>query len=176
MSNAILERIHQVIVNLVRTFNIQQTYVEKHYPWTIILAAAEFSVFSSTSRPKGCSLGQLIFGRDMILPIKHRVDWELIRQLKQTQINRDNACKNKHRVDYEYRVGDKVMLANHTAYKHETPYKVPFVVTHFFTNGTVMLQYGPTKIRYNIHRIKPYKSDAKVETFISKNMSDDVSI
>ena len=27
MSNAILERIHQVLVNLVRTLNVQQTYV-----------------------------------------------------------------------------------------------------------------------------------------------------
>ena len=39
-----------------------------------------------------------------------------------------------------------------------------------------MLQYVPTKIRQNIRRIKPYKSDTKVEYFISKYMSDDVSI
>ena len=29
---------------------------------------------------------------------------------------------------------------------------------------------------YNICRIKPYKSDTKVEYYNSKNMSDDVSI
>ena len=46
----------------------------------------------------------------------------------------------------------------------------------FFTNGTVNLQYGPTNFRYNIHQIKPYKSDTKVEDSDSENMSDDISI
>ena len=91
-SNALLERIHQVLGNLVRTFNIStQTYVNKYEPWTGILSAAEFEIRSTTNRKKGYSPGQLIFGHDMILLIKHRVNWELIRQQKQTQINRDNC-------------------------------------------------------------------------------------
>ena len=49
------------------------------------------------------------------------------------------------------------MITNHTAYKYETPDKVPFLITQCFTNGKVKLQYGPTKDRYNIHKIKPYK-------------------
>ena len=45
MSNAVLERIHQVLGNLVRTFNIStQTYVDEDYLWTGILAAAEFEI------------------------------------------------------------------------------------------------------------------------------------
>ena len=56
-----------------------------------------------------------MFGSDMILLIKQSVDWELIRQKKQTQINRDNARENKHRVEYDYKVRDKVMLNKHTA-------------------------------------------------------------
>ena len=45
-------------------------------------------------------------------------------------------------------------------------YTVPFVITQFFTNGKINLQCGPTKIRYNIRRIKPYKLDTKVEDII----------
>ena len=52
----------------------------------------------------------------MIIPIKHSVDLELIRQQKQTQVNRDNDRENKYRVEYDYKVRDKVMLLNHTAY------------------------------------------------------------
>ena len=104
------------------------------------------------------------------------MDWELIRQKKQTQINKDNTRENKHRVDYDYKVGDKVMLTNHNVYKYETPYKGLFVITQRFTNGTVNLQYGATQIMYNIRRIKPYKSYTKVEDFISINMSDEVNI
>ena len=82
MSNAVLERIHQVIVNLVHTFNISQTYVDKNDPSTGILPAEYFAMLSTTNRLKGCSPCQLVFGHDMILPIKHKVDWELIRQKK----------------------------------------------------------------------------------------------
>ena len=76
MSNAVLERINQVLGNLVRTFNIStQPYVEKNDPWMGILSAAAFGICSTTNRQKVYSPGQLIFGRDMIIPIKHRVDW-----------------------------------------------------------------------------------------------------
>ena len=68
------------------------------------------------------------------------------------------------------------MLTNHTAYKYETTYKGHFLITQYFTNFTVMLQYGVTQIKYNIRKIKPYKSDNKVEDINSKNMSDDVNI
>ena len=68
------------------------------------------------------------------------------------------------------------MLTNHTAYKHETPYKVPFVITQCFTNDTVNLQCGAIKIKYNIRRIKPCKYDTKVEDYNSINMHDAVNI
>ena len=83
--------------------------------WMGILAAAAFSIPSTTNRQKGYSPGQLLFCCDMILLIKHRVDWELILQKNQTQMNRDNTQKNKHRVDYDHKVGDKVIITNHTA-------------------------------------------------------------
>ena len=154
MSNATLEHIHQVLVNIVRAFKSQHTYIDKNGLFTGILAAAAFAFLSTTNRQKCYSPGQLIFGRDMILPIKHRVDWDLIHHQKQTQINRDNAHEKIYRFEYEYKVGDKVMLNNHTAYKHETPYKSPFVIKQCFINGTLMLQYGATEIMYNIRRIK----------------------
>ena len=112
----------------------------------------------------------------MILPIKHRVDLELIRQQKQTQINRYNTQENKHRVGYDYKVGDKVMLTNYTAYTYETPYQGPFVITQCFTNGTVNLKYSATQIKHDIRYIKPYKSDTKVEDFNSINISDKIKI
>ena len=102
MSNAVLASIYEVLAT--------QTYFEKSDPWTEILAAAAFAIFLTNNRKTGYSPGQLIFGRDMIIPIKYRVNWELIRQQKQTQINRNNTQENKHRVDYAYKVGDKVML------------------------------------------------------------------
>ena len=70
----------------------------------------------------------MLFGRDMIILIKHKVDWGLIRQKKQTIINKYNIRKNIKLVYQDYKVGDKFMLNNHAAYKYETPYKGPFVI------------------------------------------------
>ena len=163
MYNALLEQINQVQGNIVRTFNIHQTYVDKNDPWTDILAAAAFAICSTNNRQNGYSSEQLIFGRDIILPIKHRADRELILQQKKTQINRYNTQENKHRVDYEYKVGDKFMLNKYTSYKYETTYKVPLVITQCFTNSTVNLKCSNIQIKYNIRCINPYKSDTKVE-------------
>ena len=78
MSNAVLKQIHQVLGNLVQTFNISQTYIDKNDLWTGILAAAAFSLLSTTNRLICYNPDQLLFGRDMILSIKHEVDLELI--------------------------------------------------------------------------------------------------
>ena len=69
MSNAVLERIHQVLGNLVWTFNISHTYVDEDDPWTGILAAAAFAISSTTNRQKGSSPGQLVFGCGIIILI-----------------------------------------------------------------------------------------------------------
>ena len=74
----------------------------------------------------------MIFVHDMILLITNMVDLELICQKKQTQLNKDNTRGNRHRVEYGYKVGDNVMLTNHTAYKYETPYKVRFLIKKVF--------------------------------------------
>ena len=55
------------------------------------------------------------------------------------------------------------MIVDDYAYKYETPYSGPFVITHCWTNVTVSLQRGAIKIRYNICGIKPYTSDTNFE-------------
>ena len=68
-SNVILKQIHQVLDNLVRTYNIKDTYIDQDCPWYEILAAATFTIFSTAKMLKGCSLVQLLFVHDMILLI-----------------------------------------------------------------------------------------------------------
>ena len=90
MSNALMEQIHQVLGNLVRTYNITQTYIDKDDPWSGILAEAAFEIRSTTNRLKDYITGQFLSGRGIILPINLTMNWELIRQRKQMQINKDN--------------------------------------------------------------------------------------
>ena len=57
------------------TFNIKETYVYEYDPWLGILLASAFTIHSTSNMLKGYSLVQFAFGRDMILSIKHKVDW-----------------------------------------------------------------------------------------------------
>ena len=70
-ANAIIERIHQVLGDLVRTYNLQETYIDDADPWIGILAAEAFAVRSTYHTTKGKIPGHIVFGRDMILPINH---------------------------------------------------------------------------------------------------------
>ena len=54
----------------------------------------------------------------------------------------------------------------------ETPYKGPFVIKLFWTNGTVTLQCGPIQIRHNIRCINSYKYGTKVRHINPENMCD----
>ena len=68
------------------------------------------------------------------------------------------------------------MIYNHATYTYETPYKVPFVITQCWANGTVTLQCGAIKIMYNIWRIKTHTSDTNVEDINLKILIDDVKL
>ena len=43
-ANATIERLHQILGNLVRTYNLQETYVDDTHPFMVILAAVDFEV------------------------------------------------------------------------------------------------------------------------------------
>ena len=108
------------------------------------------------------SLGQLFFGRYIILPINHVAYWRYIRQRKQTQINKGVNRENTTRIDYNYRVGDKVMTKMRSAYKYETLFRGPYDFFQTWKNGAVTLQTGLVTHKINIRNIKPY-NDSDVE-------------
>ena len=64
----------------------------------------------------------------MILLIKNMVDWELIRQQKQAQMNKYNIRKIIKGADHDKKNGDKAMLNNNASYKYKTTYNGPFVI------------------------------------------------
>ena len=68
MSKIVLERIHQVLGNLVGTYNINKNYVDKDDQILVILTATVFEICLKSIRLKYYSPGQLGFGCDKILP------------------------------------------------------------------------------------------------------------
>ena len=44
---------------------------------------------------------QLVFGRDTIMNLMFKANWQLIRQQKQAAIHKNNNAKNKKRIQHE---------------------------------------------------------------------------
>ena len=64
--NSIIEITHQVLANLIRTFDLDKKYVDKDDPWKGILAEEAFSIRSTFHTINKKPPGQLIFGQDKI--------------------------------------------------------------------------------------------------------------
>ena len=155
-ANDIIEIIHQVLVNLVYTYNLQETYVEESDPWIGILAAYAFAIKCMYHSTKDKSTYQLFFIQDTNLQINHVADWRYIHQRKQVKIEKYAIHKNSTKIENDYKFGDQIMLRNKAAYKYKTPFRGPCEIDQIRTNGIVTLQMGAATTRINIHHIKNY--------------------
>eukprot|EP00957_Ditylum_brightwellii_P099840 7607099-Ditylum_brightwellii.AAC.1 len=63
---------------------------------------------------------QLVFGRDVILNVKHEADWNYMKQRQESLIRKNNEQENKKRKTQNYQIGDKVLLKENRATKYET--------------------------------------------------------
>ena len=137
-------------------------FVNENEPFTEFLSSAAFAIRSTFHTTLGATPGQLVFGRDMILPIKCRADWEAIRFRRQKEIDRNNKKENKRRVKHTYNVGDKVLITKEGILrKMTTPREGPLIVSKVYNNGTVEVQKklskkGKSTQRVNIRRLLPY--------------------
>jgi transposase InsO family protein len=82
-ANAMVEQVHQVVGNIIRTFELENNYLDNNDPWKEILSATAFAVRSTFHTTLQNTPGQLVFWRDMILNVKHETNWEYIRAWKQ---------------------------------------------------------------------------------------------
>jgi len=102
--------------------------------------------------------GQLVFGRDMLLPIRIKTDWARIRQRKQDIINANTEKENSKRIKHDYQIGESVLLEKPgLVQKLSAPRTGPYKITAVYTNGTVRIQRGVVNERVNIRRLTPFK-------------------
>ena len=158
-ANAILERVHQTIGNIIRTFKVQNMVLDDVNPWDGILAATMFALRATVHTTTQHTPAQLIFGRDSIMNTRHEADWQLIKNRKQNLINKGNARENRKRSDHTYSTGDKVLLKNAWKTKYnQDAYLGPYTITAVNNdNGTVTARKGKVTDVYNIRNITPYK-------------------
>ena len=66
--------------------------------------------------------------------------------------------ENKKRIDFDYKVGDKILiLKDGILHKSESPkQKEPWNITQVHTNGTIRVTRGTKSERLNVRRVEPF--------------------
>ena len=108
-ANSIIERVHQTIGQMIRTMEVQNME-NIDDPFKGILSAICFAIRATVHTTLQASPSQLVFGRDHILNIKYVADWKQIRENKQRIIDKNNKLENDKRKEYQYVVGQKVLI------------------------------------------------------------------
>ena len=100
-ANAVVERIHQVIGNMIRTMNLEDMYLASHLlpppydPFCGVIAAIAYAIRSSWHSTCKATPGQLVFGRDMAINVRHAADFAQVQQRRQAMAAANNARENK---------------------------------------------------------------------------------
>ena len=94
------------------------------------------------------SPGAAIFGRDMLFDIPYIADWNKIGDYRQRQTDLNTQRENNSRVDYDYKVGGKVLVRKDgILHKTESWYdSEPWTITSVHTNGTIRVERGSKSV------------------------------
>jgi hypothetical protein len=111
-ANAICECVHQVVVGtMMRTSELDmEDSVHPADNIDTFVDNAAWAIRSTYHTVLKASSGAAIFGRDMLFDIPFIADWKQIGEYRQSQTDRSNTRENNKRVDYNYKVGDKILI------------------------------------------------------------------
>ncbi len=98
-ANGILERVHLVLGNMLRTLKIEKEALERDDPWSPFLSSAAWAIRSTYHMTLEATPGQLVFGCDMLCAIAFKLNWERICQNKQELIDNNKANENMTHID-----------------------------------------------------------------------------
>ncbi len=108
--------------------------------------------------------GAAIFRHDMLFDVPFIADWKQIGEHRQRQTGFGNERENKTRVDYDYNVGDKVLIRKDGILrKAEFRWiKEPWTKTTVHTNGTIRIQCGTKSVRIYIRRVTQFSEEIPI--------------
>ena len=162
-ANAILERIHQVLQDCLTTFELDNVEIpeegdESLDPFREYLSNAAYAIRCAFHATHGHSPGELVFGRDMFMPISKNIDWNAIKDKKQKAIAKSNLRENSKRKQIHYNPGDWILIKNPGIIrKLAVPYDGPYKVVLHNANGTITYEKEPFfNDKVNARRTKPY--------------------
>ncbi len=97
----------------------------------------------------------------MLFDILFVAEWKQIGDYRQNQTDCSNKCENNKHVDYDYKLGDKILIRKDSILrKAESIWKKePVTIMTVHTNGTIRIQCGTKSERINIRRVTPFSEE-----------------
>ncbi len=97
----------------------------------------------------------------MLFDIPFIADWQKIGEHRQKLTDLNNAREKESRIDYDYKVGEKVLLRKEGILRNAESrcHKEPRLITSVHTNGTITVQCRNKIERMNIRRVNPFEED-----------------
>ena len=156
-ANAIVERVHQTIGNMIRTWFVDDPDLDEKDPYKGLLTAVAFATRATIHTTLNATPSQLVFGRDAMLNMDFHADWETIRARKQKRILQNNEAENSKRIPHNYHVDDMILIKNDPHRKYgSNAYSGPYRVAEVRNNGTLRYQKGNITDTINIRNVHPY--------------------
>jgi hypothetical protein len=146
---------------MLRTSELDMAKMVKPSDIDVFLSNAAWAVCSTYHTVLKASPGAAIFGQDLLFDIQFIADLQKIGEHRQRLTDLNNARENKGRIDYDYKVGWKVLLRKEGILRNAESrwHKKPWLITSVHTNGTIMVQCGNKIDRINVRRVKPFEED-----------------
>jgi hypothetical protein len=136
-ANAILEHIHVVFTNMLCTAELNMADLVSDID--IFSADTTWAICSTHHTVLEASPGAAIFGRDMLFDIPFIADWKTIGEHRQRIADHNTDRENKSRIDYDYKVGQKILVRNKSIlHKAQSMWQIdPWIIMTVHTNGTI---------------------------------------
>jgi hypothetical protein len=97
----------------------------------------------------------------MLFNILFVADWRKIGEQRQSLNNCGNQRKNAKQIDYDYKVGDKVLVINEGILRKAESAcgNEPWTIATVHTNGTIRIQRGTKTKGLSIRRVELFTDD-----------------
>ena len=135
-ANAICERMHQTVANILRTLTIAhplQNQQQADQAVDTALATAMHAMRASVHQTLGIAPGALVFQRDMFLELPLIANLITLQQIRQRLIDKNLQRQNQQRQMFDYAIGQQVLVKAINPSKLQPRAHGPYNITQVFT-------------------------------------------
>jgi hypothetical protein len=135
-----VERVHQTLGNMIRTYELEFFEFDYNDPWSQILANCTWAIRSTAHSILDATPTQIVFGRDLLFNLSFTTNYSELKNKKQKASDLNVDSENTKRIKYDNKVNDLILLDRGTLQRKLVPKRDgPYQVIKVYSNGTLKI-------------------------------------